>query len=172
MPRQVQWVALDLVVNVEKVGTNSYGACVQLASVNFIRAFYVYFFCAIASCADCHASLPKLLPWGPKSPAMNHIFNVLGFGLILDTRSSHPMENPSALRLYRHAKIDPMICKLAGSGDDHGGILTHLLSYRMYVFHCIEAYGVMYVCVLYVYVCLCMCIVCMCSMCMYVYMYV
>ena len=25
-------------------------------------------------CADCHASLPKLLRAGPKSPAMNHIF--------------------------------------------------------------------------------------------------
>ena len=91
------------------------------------------------------------------------------------------MENPSALRLYRHAKIDPMICKLAGPGDDHGGILTHLLSYRMYVFHGIEAYRLMCVCVLYVYVCLCMCMVCvvcvcmcicMCSMCMYVYVYV
>ena len=47
--------------------------------------------------------------------------------------SSHPMENPSALRLYRHTKNDPMICKLTGPGDDHGGILTHLLGYRMYV---------------------------------------
>ena len=73
------------------------------------------------------------------------------------------MENPSALQLYRHAKIDPMICKLAGSGDDHGGILTHVLGYRMYVFHGTEAYRVMYVC---------MCIVCIC-MSMYVYcMYV
>ena len=96
----------------------------------------------MAPCVDCPAGLPKLLRVGPKSPAMNHIFNVLGFGLILDTRSSHPMENPSALRLYRHAKIDPMICKLAGPGDDHGGILTHLLGYRMYVFHGIEAYQV------------------------------
>ena len=96
----------------------------------------------MAPCVDCPASLPKLLRAGPKSPAMNHIFNVLGFGLILDTRSSHAMENPSALRLYRHAKIDPMICKLAGPGDDHGGILTHLLGYRMYVFHGIEAYRV------------------------------
>ena len=42
MPRQVQWVALDLVVNVEKVGTNSYGACVQLASVNFIRVYFMH----------------------------------------------------------------------------------------------------------------------------------
>ena len=82
------------------------------------------------------------------------------------------MENPSALRIYRHTKTDLMICKLTGSGDDHVGILTHLLGYRMYVFHGIEAYRVMYVCVLYVYVCLCMCIVCMCSMCMYVYVYV
>ena len=93
-------------------------------------------------CVDRPASLPKLLRAGPKSPAMNHIFNVLGFGLILDTRSSHPMENPSALRLYRHAKIDPMICKLTGPGDDHGGILTHLLGYRMYVFYCIGDYRV------------------------------
>ena len=77
----------------------------------------------MAPCVDCHASLPKLLRAGPKSPAMNHIFNIFGFGLILDTRSSHPMENPSALWLYDHAKIDPMICKLAGPGDDHGGIL-------------------------------------------------
>ena len=91
---------------------------------------------------DCHASLPKLFHSGPKSPAMNHIFNVLGLRLILDTRGSHPMENPSALRLYRHAKIDPMICKLTGPGDDHGGILTHLLAYRTYVFHGIEAYRV------------------------------
>ena len=73
--------------------------------------------------ADCPASLPKLLRAGPKSPAMNHTFNVLGLGHILDTRSSNAMGNPSALRLYRHAKIDPMICKLTGPGDDHGGIL-------------------------------------------------
>ena len=96
----------------------------------------------MAPSVDYSASLPKLLRAGAKSTAMNHIFNVLGFGLILDTRSSHPMENPSALRLYRHAKIDPMICKLTGPGDDHGGILTHLLGYRMYVFHGIEAYWV------------------------------
>ena len=75
-------------------------------------------------CVDCPACLPKLLRACRKRPAMNHIFNVLGFGIILDTRSSHPMENPSALRLYRHAKIDPMICKLADPSDDHGGILT------------------------------------------------
>ena len=36
----------------------------------------------MAPCVDCHASLPKLLRAGSKSPAMNHIFNVLGFGLI------------------------------------------------------------------------------------------
>ena len=89
----------------------------------------------MALCVDCHASLPKLLRAGSKS-------YVLSFGLMLDTRSSHPMENPSALWLYRHAKIDPMICKLAGPRDDHGGILTHLLGYRIYVFHCIEAYRV------------------------------
>ena len=77
----------------------------------------------MAPCADCPASLPKLLRTGPKTLAMNHTFNALGLGHILDTRSSHAMENPSALRLYRHAKIDPMICKLAGPGDDHGGIL-------------------------------------------------
>ena len=58
-----------------------------------------------------------------QSPAMNHTFNVLGLGHTLDTRSSNAMENPSALRLYRHAKIDPMICKLTGPGDDHGRIL-------------------------------------------------
>ncbi len=81
----------------------------------------------MAPCVDCPASLPKLLRAGPKSPAMNYIFNVLGIGHILDTRSSHAMENPSALRLY---------------GDDHGGILTHLLGYRMYVLHGTEAYQV------------------------------
>ena len=64
-----------------------------------------------------------MLRVGPKSFAMNHIFNVLDLGHILDTRSSHAMQNPSALRLYRHAKIDPMMCKLIGPGDDHGGIL-------------------------------------------------
>ena len=42
MLRKNQWVALDLVVNIEKVGTNSYGACVQLASVNFIRVYFVH----------------------------------------------------------------------------------------------------------------------------------
>ena len=77
----------------------------------------------MAPCVDCPASLPKLLRTGPKTLAMNHTFNALGLGHILDTRSSHAMENPSALRLYHHAKIDPMICKLAGPGDDHGGIL-------------------------------------------------
>ena len=74
-------------------------------------------------CVDCPASSPKLLRAGPNSHAMNHIFNVLDLGHILDTRSSHAMKNPSALRLYRHAKIDPMICKLAGPDDDHDGIL-------------------------------------------------
>ena len=96
----------------------------------------------MAPCGDCPVSLPKLLCAGPKSLAMNHTFNVLGLGHILDTRSSHAMENPSALRLHRHAKIDPMICKLTGPGDDHGGILRHLLDYRMYVFHGVEAYRV------------------------------
>ena len=77
----------------------------------------------MAPCANYTASLPKLLRVGLKKSAMNHTFNVLGLGHILDTRSSNAMQNPSALRLYRHAKIDPMICKLAGPGDDHGGIL-------------------------------------------------
>ena len=77
----------------------------------------------MAPCVDCPASLPELLRAGPKSLAMNHTFNVFGLGLILDTRSSHAMENPSALRLHRHPKIDSMICKLIGPGDDHGGIL-------------------------------------------------